>query len=213
MIRRLAVVRQQRAQIKEARDQVRYHVNMAYANGTRDVAGTGYKLKATDPGEPVTVRKVETHTVKKADPKAWERARAVVSYVQVKPPAAFKLAVPLVPTPSVPANHMPIDKAVVLLKEDRAWAVSRELRDEEVELVERLEKLAADFGWDGLPITFADGWTAGLRRLQFSSDKLAELDPALFDQLAVERTQQRPGYVRVVKADDDMDPWDELDGE
>ncbi|WIC90041.1 hypothetical protein SEA_SISKO_59 [Gordonia phage Sisko] len=46
--------------------------------------------------------------------------------------------------------------------------------------------------WDGRPIEFGDGWTVGLTSMQFSSDRLRQLDPVAFDRLATE--QNRKGY-------------------
>ena len=191
LVRRLLIARQQLAQATEARKQLRAGLHIAYTeHGLRTVGDTGYQLRLSQPGPATTYRTVMSADVKKADPAAWRRAQAVVSYVQVKASYAERQAVPTLEVPNTAALWNNPVAATVALKEAPVWKLMRGLRDTETETVERLDKLAADFGWDGLPLTFADGWTVGLRRRQFSADHLAAVDPEAFDRLAVTRVRQ-----------------------
>lgn len=213
-VRELAVTRAQIKQIDAARAEVFEHVKRAYDVGHRAVGGTGYELRQTTPGEPTTYRAVASAVCKKADPKAWQRAQAAKRWVQVKPPPAFELAIPVIDTPAVP-DFLPPDQATILYREHPAWKRRRWLADDEERLIGSLEKIAAEFGWDGGetdgPVTFTDGWSVQLRTRQYSSERLAEVDPALFDQLAEVKTKQTPARVVVARAEERE--WDELDGE
>ena len=201
----LARTRAQLAQLKAARAAVFEKVKEGYLAGHRSAAG--YQLKQTDPGEAVIYRAAESAKVKKADPAAWRAAQAEVGFVQVKPPASVRLAVPEVAVPEV-GERAGLEAVVKVYKEAPAWELMRGLRDAEVELITRLDKLAADFGWDGLPLTFADGWTVGLRRRQFSSERLAEVAPELFELLAVAKVRQAPARVYVAKPGDTSEAVD-----
>ncbi|ABD58179.1 hypothetical protein PBI_COOPER_62 [Mycobacterium phage Cooper] len=203
MVRDLYRVRAQKAQLEEARTVVFSHVKQAYEVGHRVVPGTPYELKQTSPkaGEPYLA--VSSADVKKADPAAWRRAQAPTRFVQVKAPAGAAAAVPVLDAPDGSEFMDPVT-AVRTHKEHPAWAVLKELRAEEQDLLDRLDKVAADFGWDGGaedgPLVFADGWSVQLVRTQFSAEKLYAVEPQLFARLAATKTKQAPARVFIGKA-------------
>ncbi|QFP96346.1 hypothetical protein SEA_APEX_61 [Mycobacterium phage Apex] len=203
MVEGLYRVRAQKAQLEEARTTVFSHVKQAYEVGHRVLPGTPYELKMTNPkaGEPY--RAVSSAEVKKADPAAWRRAQAPTRFVQVKAPAGAAAAVPVIDAPDGSGFMDPVTAAVTY-KEHPAWTVLRGLRDEEQDLLDRLDKVAADFGWDGGaadgPLVFADSWSVQLVRTQFSSEKLAIVAPEVFDRLAVTKTKQAPARMFIGKA-------------
>ncbi|QGH75313.1 hypothetical protein I5G61_gp65 [Mycobacterium phage Quesadilla] len=194
----LAKARAQIAQLKAARAEVFDVIKERFEEGHRLVGEGRFELRMSGGGEAKVYRAVESAAVKKANPAAWRRAQAVVPFVSVKAPAAAALKVPVVPTPQVnPA--MSVEAAVAAYTDHPAWLRLKALRAEETELIGTLEKMAAEFGWDGLPITFSDGWVAGLKRMQFSADKLAELEPEVFEELAVTKVRQAPARVYLAK--------------
>lgn len=201
LVTELARARAQIAQLKAARDDVFAVVKARFEEGHR-IAGPGVELRLTAAGEATIVKAVESAAVKKANPAAWRRAQADVPYVQVKAPAAAKLAVELIETPTVNEDWS-VEQAVAVYQGDPAWARLKELRIEEQDTLTRLDKLAADFGWDGHPITFADGWSIGLRRKQFSADKLAELEPEVFAELAITKVRQATPRVYIASTSAD----------
>jgi len=206
---RLAVTRVAIKQLKAARADLFAHVKRAYEVGHRVVPEAGMELRMTNPGEPTAVRAVASAVAKKADPDAWKRAQVRKRWVAVAAPASVELACPVIETPPTREFIAPAE-AVILYKEHPAWEKLRRLADQEEELIERLDKIAANFGWDGEPMVFADGWSVGLVRLQFSSDRLAETDPALFDQLAETSVRQAPSRLVVRRV---TDTGDEDDGD
>lgn len=189
MVVRLAVTRAQIKQVDAARTALFEQIKERRDNGLVAVPGTDFEVRQTAPGPATIVRKVTSAAVKKAAPEVWQRCHAPASYVQVKPPVAVRLTIPEVAVPSLGAA---VDDAtlVTTYKEHPAWARLKELRAEESELVESLDKLGADAGWDGLPVTFADGWVAGLRRMQFSAAKLEATEPEVFKALSVPDVKQ-----------------------
>ena len=213
MVRELFVTRVQLAQIKAARTAVFDHVKHAYEVGHRVVGENGYEIAMTAPGEAVAYRAVESAAVRKAHPAAWRAAQSFVPYVQVKAPASAQqrasggLAVAL---PEAVEFLAPAE-AVVLYREHPAWALARSLRAVETEVLAQLDKVAAEFGWDGDLKVFSDGWSIQLRRLQFSADKLALTHPEVYEQMAVSKVRQAPArcYVRKVDGSEDGEGiWD-----
>lgn len=203
MVADLYRVRAQKAQLEEARTVVFSHVRQAYEVGHRVLPGTPYELKMTSPkpGEPYLA--VASADVKKHDPAAWRRAHAPNRFVQVKAPSGAAAAVPVLDAPDGTQFMGPVQAAQVY-KEHPAWAVLKGLRDEEQELLDRLDKVAADFGWDGGaaegPLVFADSWSVQLVRTQFSAEKLAAVAPDVFERLAVAKTRQVTPHVFIGKA-------------
>ena len=207
IVHRLYLVRAQKAQLEEARAVVFSHLKQAYEVGHRVLPGTPYELKMTnpEPGEPYRV--VSSADVKKHDPAAWRRAQAPTRFVQVKAPASAAAAVPVLDAPEGGGFMDPVTAAVTY-KEHPAWAALRALRAEEQDVLARLDKVAADFGWDGGaefgPLVFSDSWSVQLVRTQFSGEKLALVAPEVFDRLAVTKVKQAPArmYVGKINADD-----------
>lgn len=184
------------SQIDAARKAVYVHVKAAYDIGHTVVADTPYRLKMTTPPEPVVYQAVSSGDVKKRDPAAWRRAQALTNFVQVKAPAAVAAAVPEEAVPDT-TGFMDPTSAVLTYKEHPAWVRLRELRAVEQETLGRLEKLAADFGWDGDLKVFSDGWSVQLKRAQFNADKLRELEPEVFSACAVTKVKSVTPHVIV----------------
>ena len=211
-VRELYAARVQLAILKEARSAVFHHVKHAYEIGHRVVGETGYEIAMSAPGEAVAYRAVESAAVRKANPAAWRAAQSFVPYVQVKAPSSaqqrasggLEIALPEAVDFLAPAE------AVVLYRAHPAWALARALRATETEVLAKLDKLAAEFGWDGDLKVFSDGWSIQLRRLQFNADKLALTAPEVYEALAVDKVRQAPSrcYVRRVDGSDDREDWE-----
>lgn len=216
-VKALARTREQQKQVKAAREAVKVHVTQAYDIGHRAVSGTPYEIRMSEPGEPTPYRSVTSDVVKARNPEAWRRNHAVANFVQVKPPSVFLSAVKHVDVPA-DKDFMPPAEAVITLEEHPAFAwTTRALADAEREAIERLDKLAADFGWDGGaadgPLVFTDGWVVQLKRMQFSGEKLAELEPDVFEELAVTKVKQSAPYLYIRKAAPEDQEFGEIDGD
>ena len=208
LVRTLYTTRAQLKQLEEARKEVFEHVKRAYDIGHRVVGGYELKVSNPAPGEPY--RAVSSAEVKKLAPAAWRRAQAVVPWVSVQAPQAVAAAVPLLDVPES-SGFMPPEQAVTTHREHPAWKRIKLLREVEQDTIGALEKLGAEFGWSGDAQVFADGWTVQLNRVQFSADKLREVDPEVFDRLAV--TKVRATSPRVYIGKISSDDTDEMDGD
>lgn len=217
LIEELAQTRITIGHLKRTRAELFEQIKGAHALGHTVVIGTGYELRLSVPSEPAMYRTVPSEVVKRVSVAAWRRAQAEVRFVSVKAPGAITermaAAAERMPVPDL-RQVRTLATVVLAYKEHPAWETLRELRDRETETVERLDALAADFGWDGMPIIFADGWTAGLRRRQYSSERLAEIEPELFARLAVTKVAQKPAHVYVGRPGDEGDDGAvDLDGD
>lgn len=215
-VRRLHVVRRQRAQIKAARDAVLEQLRGGYDTGHRVVVGTEYELWRPEQKPAKVYRAAESAVVKKADAKAWQSAQVAARWVQVKPPPG-EAAVPEVAVP-VLAKSTSLAIATVTYKEHPAWKHGAALAAEADDIIAALDKIGADCGWDGgvdEADVFADGWSVRLWRKQFDSDRLREVDPALWDKVATTKVSQPmpPLLVRKVGDLTDLDGAVDLDGE
>ena len=211
----LATTRAQIAQLSKARKAIHERLNDAYERGVRELRG-GYTLKQTSAGEGSEYLAVSSAAAEKADKAAWQRAKMPKPFVQAKPPE--QLAAVLRNdqwvahiAPELPENA-DIEQAAAVYREHPAWDVLKQLRELEAECVERLDKLGAEFGWDGLPLVFSDGWTVGLKRMQFDSDRLYLVAPELFDRLAEVKVRNNGQRVYIGKIGEN-DEADEIDGE
>ncbi|UJE15716.1 hypothetical protein SEA_LIGMA_61 [Gordonia phage Ligma] len=180
--------------------------------GGRAVAG-GRTIRTSVVPEKVT-RSVSSAAVKKASPQAWRAAQRTVSRVSTTAPktltvpSAVELGLRLPAMPSQ-GNRWDRDLAEVLRRydmlKDGPYAEAEEsakaaLTAYAVAELGFDESLGGDpAGWDGTPITFADGWKVGLAARLFSGDALRETDPALWERLAVEKVT--PGYERLYVVD------------
>lgn len=211
MVRDLFRVRAQKAQLTEARKAIFEHVKTAHAIGHRVIPGTPYELKMTNPKPGELYKAVSSAQVKKVAPAAWKRAQAPAPFVQVKAPAAVAAAVPELDAPEA-GEFMDPATAAVTYKEHPAWSALKELRDEEADLLTRLDKVAAEFGWDGGaedgPLVFADAWSIQLKHTQFSAEKLAELEPEVFESCAVLKQRAATPHVYVGKVGHHGEDWD-----
>lgn len=218
MVRELWQTRSVIKELAAARSALFDKIKAAHAEGARQVGDTGYELRSTSPsGETMTYRAVTSEACKRANVAAWTAAQVPVKFVQVKAPGTEQVplddATEAAAMIKATAARLPLDKAVLAYKEHTAWQRLRDLKKAEVDAQDRLEKLAAEFGWNGLPITFADGWTVGLKRRQYSSEYLAESNPEMFARLAVWKTRTLMPHVIVAKIAADNDEIDEFDGE
>jgi hypothetical protein len=219
-VTQLYITRRKAAHLKAARKPFHEQCKGGYALGHRVIPGTGYQIKQRSPGEPTTYKAVESATAKAANKQAWLRAHIEVPYVQVSPPAAVAEALRgeiEVAVPSI-GSCRTLAQAAVTYKEHPAWEQLAQLRLAEAELIDTLDKIGANAGWDGgvdEPEVFADGWVVRLRRTQFNSDRLAEVAPDVFNQLAVTKVRQSPGAIVItpVDEDDDDDGAVDLDGD
>lgn len=204
-------VRHEAALVAERRKECFERLKSCFARGERVAADhSGRLLRQTAPGEPKVVRSVPSAVIKKCSPTLWEQAKEPVPYVQCKPPAKWPVAA-VEPLPEAPPENAPL--AAALDAYEALAPRAKALREMEEELVDRLKKIGANNGWDGLPIEFADGWQVSLARMQYSSDKLARIAPETFAALAVETTQQRAPVVYVAKRGEGLAEDEEDDGE
>lgn len=190
-VRALRECRAESAAVQERRDEVFAVMKDHYERGDHD-AGE-YRLDKARDGEPKTRRTVPSAVIKKHSPTLWSQARVQVPYVQAKAPANTP-GVAVESLPSVPERARLAD--VVAVYQSLGGRLA-ELREVEQEMVDRLKKIGANNGWDGLPIEFADGWKVSLTQLQYSSERLAMIAPETFACLAVETTTTPTGHVFV----------------
>ncbi|WVX88511.1 hypothetical protein SEA_HARVEYSR_66 [Mycobacterium phage HarveySr] len=157
-----------------------------YARGNV-VTGSGLILRRTRPA-PATKRAVtDTNLVKRLYPEIYAACRVPTSFVQVKAvdgavqPYAFHL-------PDVPESHESLDRVKAAL--DAAILPDEVKRGGEAAR-DRLIEIGDEFGWNGLPLSFADAWSVGLRRLAFDDAVLRSNHPDV--AAACEHVVERSG--------------------
>ncbi|AOT27278.1 hypothetical protein KNT58_gp61 [Mycobacterium phage Fortunato] len=204
LVETLYATREAIRQLAGARKNLFEHIKGYHRGADVAVPGTEYVVRQTEAGPATTYRAVSSAAAKKADPAAWRRAQVLTGFVQVKAPAAVAAAVPVEDVPALChlEKGVGLTEAVAAYKDAPAWARLKELRAVESETLGRLEKLAAEFGWDGDLKVFADGWSVQLKRVQYSSDALAVVDPELFDRLAEVKLRQAAPRVYIGKPGD-----------
>lgn len=202
LVYRLWTVRAQKKTVSDHRKESFALIKAAYERGVRVVGPNLYVLKSTAEGRGEPYLGVDSEKVKRKHPELWNRSRVAVPYVQTKAPTGLTLSTSgvLQSLPKTPEPHASIVDIVAAYKHP-SYAVLKSLRDQETDLLAELDELGAANDWDGLPITFADGWTVSLRRLQFSADRMASLDPATFEAVAVEKTRRIPARVYLALPD------------
>lgn len=223
-VRELYVTRTQLAYLREARRPLFERIVAGYDDGHRIVTGSGYELRCTAAGVPMVYRAVDSAAAKKADKVAWAAAAVEVPYVSAKAPGLvdeqFRAALSewnlngLTDFNTAPS--LTLAAAVRAYKEHPAWAQLKGLRAVEVTLVTELTALRDDprVDWDGMALTFADGWSASVVRRQYSSERLAEVAPALFERLAVTKVKAAAAHVYVAReGSGDADGAHDLDAE
>lgn len=158
-----------------------------------------------------TRRSVPADRVKKYDQRLWQKAKAVVPFVQAKAPHWAK------PDAVGYARRVvrPADTLVTLVNGyDDARPVLVELRETEADLVARLGDIGDEAGWDGLPLIFTDEWVVSLRREQYSSDRLREIEPDLWNRLCVETVVEPAPQLKVVPmTGDEIAAWEAENGD
>lgn len=217
----LAGARADIATLKKRRALIFEQIKHRYATGVTSTSDGLCELRMSRAAPSTTVRTVDSDVAKRTDPDAWLAARVVVPRVVVRVPqekewdtrgagSPLGIAPGCLPRlPAVPRAVDNLDRCVAAYRH-RVFDRLEALHHDETVWVGRLETIADEYGWDGMPIAFSDGWSVGLRTLRFDSDRFAELQPTLFDELATEKT--RGGSTRIYLANPG-DETVELDAE
>lgn len=185
-VRTLAAARADIARLEARRKEIGAVRDQRFKQGTtivRTGGGGGVYLYAS---ETASARKkaVSSAVAKKSNPALWDRARTWKPFVRAAAPSGVVLPLGTYKLPPVPTNHH--DMAMVLsFYGAPCFDALAGLRERENTAVARLHQLRDVTDWDGAPIAFADGWEVGLHRLQYDSDRLRQIAPALWDELAV----------------------------
>lgn len=151
---------------------------------------------APRPGKP----SVSSETTWKADSSLWLRSRDLAPLVQVSAPVRLAHDVP---TPTGRIETVVTDYA--RLGRDIAAATATE-----TDLAGLLRAIAEQCRWDGQPYTTTDGWKIGTTRLQYSSEKLREVDPDFWNSHATTPAprQPEPSLRLVSLSDEDQAVYD-----
>lgn len=135
--------------------------------------------------------------VKRRYPKLYEASKTLVNYRRVTAPRGYLPTMELphpIPRPLHPDTQAAMStEAVAALTRLPVFDTLTALHQQLVHLDQQLENIAAQTNWDGQRIRYTDGWAVELRRVQYSSDKLAEIAPEVFDQLAEVRHYRSGG--------------------
>lgn len=203
-------------QISEWRKLTGLQMAVAYERGESraSVGGAVYELRRSAPSAVKVTRNAPSAEVKKASPTLWKAAHTIKPFATVKSDPLHPRRVDVPEGLQLPPLPTSEDSLATIIERRKAAPTDGALRDEEQEHIEALEKIAANAGWDGLPIEFSDRWLVGLRRLQYDSDRLREVDPAAWERLAVVKptggtTRLYVAEIGVMEADGAVD----LDGE
>jgi len=191
-VRTLAHLRAQIAIIKDRRSEVYAVLTARYLAGDLIVGG-GKMLRttATKPGQ--SYRTVPADVVKRAYPQLWAASRVVKPHVSVTVPPRQKTAVVAAAAqavgtlPPVPDINRPASYVARVYEGMPAVAP---LDDAVAASITALREIAAVCDWDGLPIKFADGWKVGLDHLVYDPAMLEQLDPKVYDELAVDKVRE-----------------------
>lgn len=204
----------QLAAVEAARKAVFERIKVEHAKGNtvvqfrpEDELGPGKVLRQAKPSVRRVPATVPSARIKRWNGGLWKAARVPTSYMKVTAPPSARVAAP-------EGLAVPDDSAKLydLLKAYEAMPSAAEFTEAKTDAKIRLAKIAADMGdWDGLPIEFADGWVVGTHALRYSSDKLREIAPDVWEKLAdPPRDVETAGrvYVDDLKPGrDDVDPY------
>lgn len=224
-VHELANTRAQITLLRARRTLIFEQLKRRYAGGITTTSTGEYVLRMSRPSELVTVRTVESDTVKRAYPTAWQAARVIVPRVAVttppdwnstdgggagSPPShASRSAFRTPRLPAVPRATDTLDRCVAAYRH-RAFDRLEELRRDEALLIGGLEDIADKYGWDGLPIVFSDGWKIGLRCRRFDAESLREHEPAIFDELAIDKVRGGSTRLYVARPGDDTESFEDF---
>lgn len=195
--------------LKERRALIFEQIKRHYASGVTITSNGETVLRTSRPAPMVTVRTVESDTVKRRYPKVWQANRIAVPRVAVTAPTTYWLEVPVPKLPAVPAPSASLDRCVAAYR-NRAFDRFESLRRDETVLISRLTSIADDYGWDGLPIAFADGWTVGLASLRFDAETLRQAAPDVFEELAVDKTRGGSTRLYLARPGDDDESFEDF---
>ena len=185
-VTRLAAARADIARLEQRRGEIRAVRDQRFKQGTSVVrmGSGGVYLYETEVKVP-TRRNAPSAAVKKADPAAWEAAKVWKPFVRAVAPESVVLPLRTFAMPPVPTNRHGM-AAIIRSYESPVFDLLGDLREVEREAVATLQRIRLSTDWDGSPITFADRWAVGLQRLQYDSDRLAQVAPDLWRELATE---------------------------
>lgn len=202
-VRGLAAVRHELAGVQARRREIFEVIKAHFERGDcRPSDGSDRMLRITKPAA-VHRKTAPSAVVKKRDKALWEAARIVTPYVQAAPPKTH-IQRAVEGLPGVPDGR---DLAVTMAAYQLLAPRIKQLNLAEEAAVDALKKIGANTGWDGLPQEFADGWKVSLVHLQYSSDRLAEIAPQLFAELAVESVSAPAGHVFIGRVGSE-EPWE-----
>ncbi|AEJ92826.1 hypothetical protein SEA_FOZZIE_66 [Mycobacterium phage Fozzie] len=188
----LAAVRFDIARLSERRSQLFDEIKARHARGQRlaNLGGGGGRVYLYESvARRAPKRSVPSAVIKKADPKLWEAAKDWAPFVRAGAPKSIidngELPHGSYRLPPPPHVRDDLDTIVQRYRSE-VFDEIRRLGQRESEIVDALNKIRDTTDWDGSPILFADGWEVATRRWQYSSDKLKEIAPGIWDRLAQE---------------------------
>ncbi|QYW01679.1 hypothetical protein SEA_NEOS5_66 [Mycobacterium phage Neos5] len=178
-VRDLRIERALKAEV-DARRKALYEALVAHHDRGVTRLSSGLVLRRTRPSPPSKRVVVDTALVKRRYPKIHSACRVPVPYLQVR----GAVVVPRWDDPGTPTGTENVDRV--------ADMYGRAVMPDDVkargEAAKELLIAAADeFGWDGLPLEFADGWAVGLRRIQFDVGVLRATHPDVAASCSVEK--------------------------
>jgi hypothetical protein len=173
-------------------------INAALADqvGRGKAATNDGRVVVRTPPRPTTKRRVTSARAKAADPVLWKSACVRTNRVQVFNPVKKVL------TPA-DLDLPPVSKVTDALLIAKAAAASIKHKTEAVTAVHkaRLLELAEMMGWDGHPVKWTCGWSGHLWVPTYSEDRLYEIAPDVWEELAVDETSEGRAGVKVLALD------------
>ncbi|AWN04262.1 hypothetical protein FDJ57_gp61 [Gordonia phage Sour] len=197
LVEQLWRIRQEKAAIQERRKEIYAMLAPRFAKG--DIAsGHDHVLKQRVVKPRRQPPKVSAAVVKKTRTTLWERSRVPVERVAATAPGRLTIDRAALKLPAVPDRRATLIRIETALeKASYAEHAEREKHAKEVlqryavehlgyvPLGERDNPEDCGDGWSGEPIEFADGWKVGLTAVQFSEERMKQLDPEMWKKLAV----------------------------
>lgn len=202
-VRLLASVRHELSAVTAHRKTIFEVLKAHFERGdARPDDGSDRMLRITKPAA-VHRKGVPSAVIKKRDKALWEAARVIAPYVQAAPPKTF-VARAVEGLPPVPDGR---NLATTMAAYAALAPRIKQLSEAETAVVDTLKKIGADTGWDGMPQAFADGWKVSLNHLVYSSERLEQIAPAVFAELAVESVSAPSGHVYIGRVSSE-EPWE-----
>lgn len=177
-----------------------------YHQGVRRVGNSSLQLR---PGRPASTKlTVRARDVERRNKRLYMQSKVRTQRVSVSSTAD------VIPVHWLPDTALPM--APTLTAEHLARVADRikGLRAAEDQHKKRLVSIAEclDVEWDGADVTFTDRWRTATYVLQFSKDRLREIDPDAYERYLVEvEVPATADVLRLTDADGEIE-LDELDG-